>query len=205
LQGFDCVAIRIDREAPLGGLVDRIKAEIRRARFVVTDLTDERPSCYFEVGYAEALRKPVIFVASKESVMEPGQPTKIHFDIHQNVQFFSNHEELATKLSDVAQRNREALLDEERLTTGIADFLNTYALSTSATFRAAVEGRSSKHGTGRKSEGAVPALSISGERKVSETGVEGVTPWPDAHGQSCDCSVRIVPMRRVGTRSKQLG
>ncbi len=82
LQEFACVAIRIDKEQALSGLVDRIKEEIRRARFVVADLTDERPSCYFEVGYAEALGRPVIPIASKESVMSPGVKTKVHFDIH---------------------------------------------------------------------------------------------------------------------------
>jgi hypothetical protein len=110
LREFGCVAIRIDREQALGGLVDRIKEEIRRARFVIADLTDERPSCYFEVGYTEALGKPFIPVASKESVMEPGTPTKIHFDIHQNVRFFTNHEELAEKLRDAIQKNQDELL-----------------------------------------------------------------------------------------------
>lgn len=109
LDEYECVAIRIDREAPMGSLVETIKQEIRRSDFVVADLTDERPSCYFEVGYAEALGKPVIFVASNESVMRPGEPTKIHFDIHQNVQLFGNHDELGKKTKNVIEKNRTRL------------------------------------------------------------------------------------------------
>ncbi len=123
LDEFDCVAIRIDREAPMGSLVDRIKQEIRRSQFVVADLTDERPSCYFEVGYAEALQKPVIFVASKESVVAPGTDTKVHFDIHQNVQFFANHDELAKKVRDVIEKNREALLERSAGAESLADIV----------------------------------------------------------------------------------
>jgi hypothetical protein len=41
------VAIRIDKEHPLEDLVGRIKKEIQGCVFVVADLTDERPSCYF--------------------------------------------------------------------------------------------------------------------------------------------------------------
>lgn len=110
LQEFDCTAIRIDKESPLGGLVERIKEEIRRARFVVADLTDERPSCYFEAGYAEALGRPVIFTASRESVMNPGTETVIHFDIHQNVRFFTNLEQLADELRSAVEANRDRLL-----------------------------------------------------------------------------------------------
>jgi hypothetical protein len=62
---FGGVAIRIDKEHALEDLVGRIKREINDCRFVIADLTDERPSCYFEVGYAEALTRPVIYVASK--------------------------------------------------------------------------------------------------------------------------------------------
>jgi hypothetical protein len=51
----------------------------------------------------------VIFVASKESVMNPGSETKIHFDIHQSVQFFGNHDELSKRVREVIERNREAL------------------------------------------------------------------------------------------------
>lgn len=103
------VAIRIDKEHPLEDLVGRIKKEIRAAVFVVADLTDERPSCYFEAGYAEALNRPVIYVASKQSVAKPGTATKVHFDIHMNVQFFSNHKELQEKLGSAIEKNRDAL------------------------------------------------------------------------------------------------
>lgn len=53
----------------MGGLVDRINEEILRSRFVIADLTDERPSCYDEFGYAEAAGTPVIPIASRESIM----------------------------------------------------------------------------------------------------------------------------------------
>ena len=73
LDEFECVAIRIDREAP----------------------------------------KPVIFLASKESVIQPGTQTRVHFDIHQNVQFFANHDELRKKLRDVIEKNRDKLLEPD--------------------------------------------------------------------------------------------
>ena len=117
LDDFDCVAIRIDKEQTLDEMVGRIKEEIRRARFVVADLTDARQSCYFEAGYADALGTPIIYMASKESVMEPGEETKIHFDIHQNVRFFTNHEELKEKLKGAIEKNRKRLLTRpERVT-----------------------------------------------------------------------------------------
>ena len=110
LQDMDCVAIRIDKEHPLEDVVRRIKDEIRRAKFIVADLTDERQSCYFEVGYAEALHKPVIYVASQESVLSPGTPTNIHFDIHMNINMFTNHEELAEKLrATIEKKQRKAV------------------------------------------------------------------------------------------------
>jgi hypothetical protein len=77
---------------------------------VVADLTDERPSCYYEAGYAEALRKPILFVASKESVINPRTSTKIHFDIHRNVNFFVNNDQLTHKLRAAIDKNKTELL-----------------------------------------------------------------------------------------------
>jgi nucleoside 2-deoxyribosyltransferase len=112
LGEFDVVGIRIDKEHPLEDIVGRIKDEIKRAHFIVADLTDERPSCYFEAGYAEALNRPTIYVASKESVLHPGQQTKIHFDIHMNVNFFTNHNELIDKVRAVIEKNRDRLFQK---------------------------------------------------------------------------------------------
>ena len=113
LQAFDCTAIRIDKEYPLDELVKRIKQEIERSLFVIADLTEERPSCYFEAGYAEAKAKPIIYTASKESVVSPGTKTNIHFDIHKNVNYFSNHDEMSEKLKNVIEKNRERLFKPE--------------------------------------------------------------------------------------------
>lgn len=122
LGDFDTVGIRIDKEHPLEDIVGRIKDEIQRAHFVIADLTDERPSCYFEAGYAEALNRPVIYVASKESVVSPGEPTKIHFDIHMNVNFFTNQQELIDKVNAVIDKNRELLFKKhEEVTLLTAD------------------------------------------------------------------------------------
>jgi len=87
----------------------RHKDEIRASSFVVADLTDERPSCYFEAGYADALGIPVVFVASKESVVHPRSDTIIHFDIHKAVNFFVNHKQLREKLERTLERNWDKL------------------------------------------------------------------------------------------------
>lgn len=109
LSEAGAIAIRIDKEHALEDLVGRIKKEIRGAQFVVADMTDERPSCYFEAGFSEALGKRVIYVASKQSVAKPGTLTKIHFDIHMNMNFFTNHQELKEKLSNAIEKNRSVL------------------------------------------------------------------------------------------------
>lgn len=108
-----CVAIRIDKEHHLGDLVARIKQEIHSSQFVIADLTDERPSCYFEAGYAEALGKPVIYVASKQSILHPGSNTTLHFDVdHNNFYFFSNHGELRGQLEAAINKNRPRLFGD---------------------------------------------------------------------------------------------
>ena len=111
ISRFGGVAIRIDKEHPLEDLVGRIKREIRQSAFVVADLTDERASCYFESGFAEALPRSVIYVASKQSVIHPGSETRIHFDIHMNVNFFTNHAELEDKLVKILDKNRVVLFE----------------------------------------------------------------------------------------------
>jgi hypothetical protein len=130
----NCVAIRIDKEWPLEGLVDRIKDEIRRAQFVIADLTDERPSCYYELGHADGLNIPAICIASHDSVLSPGTKTKIHFDVHRAVHRFSNHAELKEKLTSAYEKNKERLL-KERDSGVLSSWLSEHHNPTSVTRR----------------------------------------------------------------------
>lgn len=113
LEKFSCIAIRIDKEFPMNQIVQRIKDEIKKSLFVISDLTDERPSCYFESGYAEGLKIPIIYIASHESICSPGNKTQIHFDIHMNVNFFTNHEELVEILSSAIEKNKDELFNAD--------------------------------------------------------------------------------------------
>jgi hypothetical protein len=54
-------------------ITDQIIQMINSARFIVADLTLERPNVYFELGYARGLGKNVITIAR--------EGTNIHFDI----------------------------------------------------------------------------------------------------------------------------
>lgn len=54
-------------------ITDKILEMILSCRFIVVDLTYERPNVYFELGYARGLGKTVITIA--------GRDTKIHFDV----------------------------------------------------------------------------------------------------------------------------
>jgi len=44
---------------------------VRSATAVVADLTENRPNCYYELGYADALRRPVILLQRTDSEAGP--------------------------------------------------------------------------------------------------------------------------------------
>jgi len=54
-------------------ITDKIVEKIKSARFLVADLTLERPNVYFELGYARGLRKTVVTIAKKGAA--------VHFDV----------------------------------------------------------------------------------------------------------------------------
>ena len=80
---FDCVkeiakefgleAKRVDLELGDFKITDKIIQMIEESRFVIADLTHDRPNVYFELGYARGIDKTVITTVKGE--------TKVHFDV----------------------------------------------------------------------------------------------------------------------------
>ncbi len=50
---------------------------IEFADFIIADLTYERPSCYYELGFAQGLRKPVDLIAFESSHAEYIPPPEV--------------------------------------------------------------------------------------------------------------------------------
>lgn len=80
--GFDL--FRLD-EQPEAGLIDnRMRVEIRNARFLLSDLSHGNKGAYFEAGFAEGLGKPVIYLCEKTAFHDDER--KPHFDTnHQHI------------------------------------------------------------------------------------------------------------------------
>lgn len=83
-------ADRLHADVPFD--LDHARRDLRRARVVVADLTLERPSCYYEVGLAQALNRRVVLVA------ERGTPIHQAHD-RDKVIFYDSLDDLSAKLT----------------------------------------------------------------------------------------------------------
>lgn len=76
-----------DPEHQRAGLIDdRLRVEINAARFMICDLTHNNNGAYWEAGYAEGLRKPVIYTCKKsvfDERIKSGGGT--HFDTNHHL------------------------------------------------------------------------------------------------------------------------
>lgn len=69
--GLGC--IRIDGIQDSGEITDQILEEIAESKYIIADLSGERPNCYYETGFAHALGKELILCIKG--------PQQVHFDL----------------------------------------------------------------------------------------------------------------------------
>lgn len=97
---------------PAGLIDDQIRVALRRARFVVADLTHHNRGAYWEAGFAEGLGRPVIYTCRRETWDAGG----VHFDTsHLNTVIWEvgGEQDAANRL---AATIRATLPEEARLT-----------------------------------------------------------------------------------------
>ena len=96
-------AERVDDDERSERITDRVLELIRKAEFVIVDLSKARPNVFFEAGYAHGIGKIPIYIAR--------DATEIHFDVQDYpVIFFRNmkelRERLVRRLRAIAERNQ---------------------------------------------------------------------------------------------------
>lgn len=84
-------AERIDEPQSNERITDRILESIRKAEYVIVDLSDSRPNVFYEAGYAQGLNKTPIYIAR--------EGTRLEFDLKDYpIIFFRGMKELKDNL-----------------------------------------------------------------------------------------------------------
>lgn len=108
--GFE---LRTVREKPKSGLIDdRIRVEIRNARFLIADLTHDNHGAYWEAGFAEGLGKPVIYTCEKSKFHEE----KTHFDTNHQHTILWDEGSLVDAAEELKAVIRNTLPGEAKMT-----------------------------------------------------------------------------------------
>ncbi|MBD0380181.1 hypothetical protein [Paenibacillus sedimenti] len=93
VREFNLTPIRVDKLQDSGKITDQIIDNISSSKYVIADLSGERPNTYYEAGFAHALGKEVILTIKKGE--------HIHFDLsgHRFIQW-ETESDLRLKLKE---------------------------------------------------------------------------------------------------------
>jgi len=107
---------RVDRHNQGGLLHSEIVAFLEESEIVVADLTNERPNCYLEVGYALGAQRSARLVLSAREDHRPDSPNyrpdgpKVHFDLSGYDILFWHPGRLDAFREELARRIRRRLV-----------------------------------------------------------------------------------------------
>ncbi len=99
---------RLDEDAAAGSIINRLRVEIRRGRFLLAELSGNNAGVYWEAGFAEGLGRPVIYTCEK------GQET--HFDTRQLLTVFWSEDDLESAAQQLKDTIRATLPVEAVMT-----------------------------------------------------------------------------------------
>jgi len=90
---------RVDEIHHSGKITDLILEYIKTSKYLICDISKERPNVYYELGYAHGIGRQVILIAKQGSSM--------HFDIKDyNTIFYRN----MTELEEMVEKRMEAIM-----------------------------------------------------------------------------------------------
>jgi nucleoside 2-deoxyribosyltransferase len=107
----------VDERPQEGSIPDDIELKIRRAPFVIADISHGNSGAYWEAGYATGLGKPVFYTCDKktwekkDSNNSRDKPEKPHFDIaHRQVVIWDKDVAADSETNQHAQKKLKALI-----------------------------------------------------------------------------------------------
>jgi nucleoside 2-deoxyribosyltransferase len=104
---FGLGAHRADETYGPGLIIEDVTREISESQFVIAEITPPNPNVYYEIGFAHAIKKPVILLADKEK-------EKLPFDVSGfRTLFYQNSIAGKRKFEEGLRKNIAALLQKD--------------------------------------------------------------------------------------------
>ncbi len=98
---FGYICTRVDEVNTMGRILPKIIREIELAAFVIADLTELKQNVFYELGYAEGHKKPVV-VTAKEGTQLPFDVKDIPTVFWRPIDLMGLRSELRIKIKNIA-------------------------------------------------------------------------------------------------------
>jgi hypothetical protein len=110
--GFDLLLLT-DINSKENLIDNKLRVAIRQSRFLICDLTHCNAGAYWEAGYAEGLKLPVIYICEKKAFKAKNKTKRPHFDVnHQEIfQWDKNNEESIKDFLDNIKAKIQVMLE----------------------------------------------------------------------------------------------